>query len=178
MKKSELLLQLLITISIPFLLSRPLTGVYARFESTTIPTAANTQTQAPVRVKVAPLSITFPSIGLTLPIASGIIQNNKWTLYDDKASWLSTSEMPEFGNVIIYAHNRKGLFAGLKYLNMGDTIIINSEGQEYHYLVSEIKKITPTNVDAVISDAKRLTLYTCDGAFDQKRLLVVGKPSF
>lgn len=126
--------------------------------------------------KISPSSVSFPSLSLTLPVASGSINNNLWTLYDDKASWLSSSEIPGGGNVILYGHNRKGLFGGLKALELGDKINVVHNRKVYTYLVSEKRKVTPEDVGAVLSGENRLTLYTCDGTFDQKRLVIVANP--
>lgn len=124
-----------------------------------------------------PVSILIPSVKMNLVIAPGNIFGDNWTLFDDKISWLSTSDTPGRGNVILYGHNRAGLFGDLKRLEIGDEIIIkDSSSKEYIYLVSEKRKVTPDDIDAIVSDKNQLTLYTCDGAFDQKRLVVIALP--
>lgn len=129
-----------------------------------------TQKQGP------PITISIPAINLNIPVAPGIIKNNEWTLYDDKAAWLSTSKTPGNGNVIIYAHNWASLFGSLYKVQIGQEIKISTNGKEYTYIISEKRKVLPTDIDAVISDRDQLTLYTCDGSFDQKRLIVIALP--
>lgn len=141
--------------------------------------------QVPISVKVVsdpikeffpPLHIVVKSVGISLAIAPATIVDNSWTLYDDKASWLSTSKTPGEGNVILYAHNKAGLFGKLKYVKIADEISLESNGKIYLYQVAEKRKVLPTDVDMVLSDRDQLTLYTCDGVFDQKRLVVVAIP--
>lgn len=139
-------------------------------------TVSATQSAKIIEAVYPPTLISIKSIGLQLPIATGAIKNNQWTLYDDAVSWLTTSKTPGKGNVILYAHNREYLFGGLKKINIGDEIKIQTNEKEYSYLVNAKRKVTPADIDAVISDSNRLTLYTCDGTFDQKRLIVIALP--
>ena len=126
-------------------------------------------------VKVSPSKISIPALNIDLPVASGAISADTWTLYEDKASWLSTSETPGDGNVIIYAHNRKGLFGSLANITPGDKVLVDHEGNTFNYEVTEKRKVVPSDVDAILSENDQLTLYTCDGSFDQKRLIVKAK---
>lgn len=120
-----------------------------------------------------PTQITIPSLSISLPVAPAKIADNKWTLYEDKVSWLATSNTPGDGNVILYAHNREELFGNLKDIRLGEIISVQSAGQKFSYRVKEKRKVTPSDVAAVLSEENRLTLYTCEGSFDQKRLIVI-----
>lgn len=124
-----------------------------------------------------PTSITISSVNLHLPVATGVISNNQWTLYDDKVSWLATSKTPGEGNVILYAHNREKLFANLAKVTIGDRITVGAGEKIFTYQVSLKQKVAPSNVDIVLSKNHQLTLYTCDGSFDQKRLIVIATPT-
>lgn len=130
-----------------------------------------------VKTKKSPSSISIPTLGLELPVAAGVVKENQWTLFEDKASWLSTSEEPGFGNIIIYAHNRPNLFGNLDDILVGDEIVLAHQGKPHFYKVNEVRKVTPDDIGAVLSSKNRLTLYTCDGAFDQKRLVVIAEPN-
>ena len=120
-----------------------------------------------------PNSIQIPSLNISLTVAPATVSNNNWTLYDDKVSWLVTSKTPGNGNVILYAHNRPALFGPLKNLKAGAKIKVESAGKTHVYTVKETRKISPKDIDAVITDKNQLTLYTCDGSFDEKRLIVI-----
>lgn len=123
-----------------------------------------------------PTAINIPQLNLNLSIAPGSISNNEWTLYEDKVSWLSTSKTPGEGNVILYAHNKEPLFGNLKNLRPGDQIELEHAGKKYSYKVVEKRRVLPTDIDEILSEQDQLTLYTCDGSFDQKRLIVVALP--
>lgn len=146
---------------------------YLRGDINPTPVVASVGSQAELH---PPSAIFIPSITLNLQVAPGIVQNNKWTLYDDKISWLSTSEPPGHGNVILYGHNRKGLFADLDRLEVGEEIMVESDSKNYVYQVSESRRVRPDEVDVIISDKNQLTLYTCDGSFDERRLVLFAYP--
>jgi len=122
-----------------------------------------------------PSHIFISSVDLDLPVAPAKIVESQWTLYDDKASWLVTSKAPGEGNVILFAHNRDNLFGALRKINIGDEIQITSGDKKFTYKVVDKHQVKPDDVQAVLSDENRLTLYTCDGSFDQKRLIVIAK---
>jgi LPXTG-site transpeptidase (sortase) family protein len=130
------------------------------------------------KVNSPPASIVIPTLDLNLPIAPGIVKNNQWTLYDDKISWLATSEPPGSGkNVILYGHNRPLLFGKLTNLQIGEEITVtDNNGMIFTYTVAQRRKVLPEDIDVIISPKNQLTLYTCDGSFDEKRLIVIAYP--
>lgn len=123
-----------------------------------------------------PSKITIPSLSIALPIAPAQIQNNQWTLYEDKVSWLVTSKTPGNGNVILFAHNWDSLLGKLNKIKTGQEIIVEAAGQTHIYLVQEVIQINPADTDAIISSKNQLTIYTCEGSFDEKRLVVRAVP--
>ena len=62
---------------------------------------------------------------------------------------------------------------------MGDSIILKTESnQEYSYSVSEILTVIPDQTEVLApTDHEVLTLYTCTGLLDQKRLIVKALPA-
>ncbi|RJR15332.1 sortase [Candidatus Microgenomates bacterium] len=144
----------------------PLAADFSVFDSA----VGNTHT-----AKISPKEIAFPTLALTLPVVAGSIIANEWTLDENNVSWLATSAEPGVGNVIMYAHNREGLFGDLEKLQIGDQIDVMHDGKTHTYAVFDSHKVLPTDVEAILSVSDQLTLYTCDGAFDQKRLVVIAK---
>lgn len=128
------------------------------------------------KAKISPHKLRIPKLGLDLAVYQATIENNQWALYDDKVSWLATSAEPKQGNVILYAHNRQHLFGNLTKLKVSDLIELNHSDKTYTYEIRTLKRVSPKDVDAVIAEEDQLTLYTCDGAFDQKRLVVTAIP--
>lgn len=106
---------------------------------------------------------------------AALVHDNQWDMFDHAVAWLSTSAVPGEGNVILYAHNRKGLWRDLSRVRPGDTVEVQQDTRWVAYVVTESRTVTPTDVEAVLSDANQLTLYTCEGSFDQKRRVVYAR---
>ncbi|HEX6977598.1 MAG TPA: sortase [Patescibacteria group bacterium] len=126
--------------------------------------------------KFPPTEIKISNIKIDLPISAGLVDGNTWDLYDDKIAWLATSAVPGEGNVILYGHDRRGLFGDLYKLKVGDVVEVKKGNDWFKYRVSEVHRVLPTDVASILSDKNRLTMYTCDGTFDQKRLVVYADP--
>ena len=178
MLRSEFLLQFIIfglTATIVFLL---VARIYPTKLINSLKASKQNQTSQVVAKPtiLSPTSITIPQLTLNLSVAPAKIVDNQWTLYDDKVSWLATSQTPGKGNVILFAHNRDNLFGNLKTLAIGQEITVGDGSNLYTYEVTQSRRVTPSDVDAVLSDEDQLTLYTCDGSFDQKRLIVIALP--
>lgn len=127
---------------------------------------------APKKEKVPPSAIHIPSIGKNLPIKPATVRGNDWDLFDDAVAWLSTSATPKNGNVILYAHDWKSLWADLYKLKKGDPILVLQGNDWIVYSVTESRAVDLHDVQSILTDKDRLTLYTCEGNFDQKRRLV------
>ena len=140
---------------------------------TPVPDKQPTPTPA---TKIPPTRILIPKLDKSLPVAAALIRDNEWDLFDDKVSWLSTSAVPGEGNVILYAHNTSSLFGDLYQLQEGDSVEVLQGNKWTQYTVTESRKVTPTEVEAVLSDENQLTLYTCEGSFFQKRRVVYASP--
>lgn len=118
-----------------------------------------------------PTDIKIPKIKLDVAISGASVSGNNWQLFSDRVAWLSASKVPGRGNTILYAHERAGLFGDLYKLKTGDEIKIFSN--EWNtYKVTKMQFVKPNDVNSILSNKNRLTLFTCSGAFDQKRLVV------
>ncbi len=125
-----------------------------------------------------PVKISISSIALNLPIESTLIENGTWPTSQFGVSFLKNSGTVGLpGNLILYGHNWKTILGNLKNANVGDEVIVqNSSGQEFFYNIAYIATVSSDNV-SILADStdERLTLYTCTGLLDQKRLVVVAK---
>jgi LPXTG-site transpeptidase (sortase) family protein len=125
------------------------------------------------RIYGPPISITIPKIGKNLPIKPATVRGNDWDMFDDAVAWLSTSAVPGEGNVILYAHDWPTLWKDLYLLTPGDLIEVFQEGTgKRTYVVTVSKAVDQHDIQSILSDENRLTLYTCEGNFDQKRRVV------
>ncbi|KKQ96680.1 MAG: hypothetical protein A3C27_03015 [Candidatus Levybacteria bacterium RIFCSPHIGHO2_02_FULL_39_36] len=125
-----------------------------------------------------PVSISIPSVKIKALVEQGGIVNREWILSDKKALYLPTSgRIGEGYNTIFYAHNRENLFGNLKKVKKDDLVLIkNQTGKDFTYKVYFVASIDPRDIKKLYSEEKDIiTLFTCDGWFDQERLLVRAK---
>ncbi len=126
--------------------------------------------------KLPPTAIRIDKLDKSLPISAALVHDNEWDIFDNQVSWLSTSAIPGEGNVILYAHDRPEMFGDLNELEIGDIVEVLQSDEWRQYVVREIRSVTPSDVTAILSENNQLTLYTCEGSFDQKRLVVYADP--
>jgi len=153
-----------------------------------------------------PKRIIIPELTVDLPVKKSRIVGGYWEVFSDSAGWGEGSGLPgETGNQVIFAHAREGLFLPLKEVKNGMRIYVFTENeldlsglpeniaktvsQEvgggslrqsnwYAYEVVEIKEVYPNETEVIEPTGdERLTLYTCSGFTDSKRLIVVAKRS-
>ena len=124
-----------------------------------------------------PKRIVIPSISVDLHVAKAQIKGGYWEVFSDSAGWGEGSGIPgEPGNQVIFAHAREGLFLPLKKIEVGMRVYVFTESSWYVYDVVEIKEVFPHQTEVIEStEDERLTLYTCSGFTDSKRLIVVAK---
>lgn len=127
-----------------------------------------------------PANIIISSANIDLSVEESDIVDGVWEISETGASFLSSSARPgEMGNIVIYGHNKKKLFGNLINKNLiGQIIQIRSEdGTFYEYKISNVKTVSPTNIEDVLpTDGETLTLYTCTGILDSKRLIIKAEP--
>jgi len=122
-----------------------------------------------------PVSISIPSLRISLPVYPSTIENGKWQDTKNGVSYLTSSSVPgSTGNSIFYGHNWPTLLGNLTKIKPGDKIYLtlNQKGTEV-YVVKYVTVVTPdqTHILDTTSDS-RLTLYTCTGFLDSKRFVV------
>lgn len=124
-----------------------------------------------------PKMVIIESVSIKIDIIPGGIIDGKWILSPDSAHALPISSSYNDHSAILYAHNREGLFMNLSEVTIGDTItIIDERGKKILYSVFEKQTITPEQTDVIQPDSDgTLVLFTCDGWFDEKRIVVKAK---
>lgn len=126
-----------------------------------------------------PTSIIFENLKIEIPIIEAKIEDGIWQTSDSHATHLDTSMRPgEKGNIVIYGHNKKKLFAPLGQISKGQKIsVVNSQNEKYQYLVVEKFVVKPEQIEAVLpTNREELTVYTCTGWFDSQRLVIKALP--
>lgn len=136
-----------------------------------------------------PKRIIIPELSINLNVAKAKIINGYWEVFSESAGWGEGSGVPgQAGNQVIFAHAREGLFWRLKEIEEGMNVYVltsdssllpNGEDQKkswYSYRVTEIKEVLPQNIEVIAeTEDETLTLYTCSGYNDSKRLIVTAK---
>ncbi len=127
--------------------------------------------------KFPPVKISIPSLSIDIPVKEAKVVNGYWELFEDAAGWGVGSAYPgEVGNQVIFAHAREGLFLPLKKAKPDQKIIVFTKDKWFEYKISEIKEVLPSQTEVIAPTTdETLTLYTCSGFSDSKRLIVVAK---
>lgn len=142
------------------------------------PIKIDSQLLAPKEPSQAPQRIVVPSLNVDLPIIEANVVNGYWQLSDTTASHGVGSANPgELGNVVIFAHARDDLFGPLRKAQKATIIYVLTKDHWYKYQVQDIKLVDPTDVQVIApTKDEELTLYTCDGFLDSKRLIISAAP--
>lgn len=126
-----------------------------------------------------PQRIVIPSINVDIPIRVSPLVNGYWEVFEKEAGFGFGSAPPSAkeGNQVIFAHARQGLFGDLKNLKKGQRVYVLTTSQWYVYEVNSSQEVDPSNVKVIShTSQQRLTLFTCSGFLDSKRLIVSAKP--
>lgn len=125
-----------------------------------------------------PVRIIIPKSDIDISVVPAKVVDGYWELSENTASYGLGSGLPgTLSNTVIFAHARQGLFYNLKDVKVGDTIYVLTKNQWHRYRVTKITAVYPNEID-VIKPTKNevLTLYTCTGFSDEKRLIVTAIP--
>ncbi len=125
-----------------------------------------------------PVFIDIDGIG-RLPIDQAGKLNGVWTIAEDAANHVAQSALPgSDGNIIIYGHNTPNVFGKLREKKIGDYITLTSADGKFHqYRIFQIDVVTPDRVDLLRpTTGETLTVYTCTGFLDSKRLVLRALP--
>ena len=125
-----------------------------------------------------PVRILIPKADIDLKVIDAPIVNGYWQLSDTTASYgLGSGHPGTKSNTVIFAHARIGLFYNLKDAQVGDIVYVFTKDKWYRYKVNKITAVYPNQTE-VLKPTKNevLTLYTCTGFTDEKRLIVTALP--
>lgn len=124
----------------------------------------------------APVRLVISRLGIDLPVEEAVIVNNLWPVSGRAALHLDASPIPgDVGNSVIYGHNWASLLGPLKSARVGDQIEVTlGDAATRLFRVEYLAVVTPdqTHILDQTSD-RRLTIYTCVGFLDGKRLVIV-----
>ncbi len=139
-----------------------------------LPTIVPPAAEAQVGETALPTRLVIPTLALDLPVIPAHVRRGVWSTTTHGVSYLTTSPLPgESGNMILYGHNYARLLGNLGKVKPGQAILIYRGDVAYTYTVHFVGVVDPTDTYIVENTADhRLTLYTCTGFLDTKRLVV------
>lgn len=144
------------------------------------PQAASTsapQQPAAVVTPEAPLARTtvfIPTVGVHSSIIEAYLDGTSWdvTHLGTNAGHLQgTAWLDQPGNIVLAGHielsdGRRGIFARIGEVSIGDPIILQQGDDERHYIVRAVERTTPDDLSVLYpSNDDQLTLITCN-AYD------------
>ena len=120
--------------------------------------------------------IVIPSIQIDAPI----VQGDGWEqLRRGVGQHVGTASPGQKGNLVLSAHNDifGEIFKDLDMLLPGDTVTINTMGEQFTYVINETEIVEPTAVNVMdATTAPTLTLISCyPYLIDNKRIVVFGE---
>jgi LPXTG-site transpeptidase (sortase) family protein len=125
-----------------------------------------------------PVSLSIPSLDITLPITQGVYnaKTRQWTLTNDKVQYAVMTPQPnnQAGNTFLYGHYRKGVFATLHTIQPGaKAIITTANGKTFTYVLDTSRVVSPEDSQGIFDYQGKpiLTIQTCTGVFFQNRQL-------
>lgn len=122
--------------------------------------------------------ILVPDIGMDLEVEEADIIGGYWEVFEDKAGWGKGSGLPgQAGNQVIFAHARENLFLPLRSIKPATKLYVLTDFGWFDYQVTDIKEVNPSETEVIApTENETLTLYTCSGYRDSKRLIVTAEP--
>jgi LPXTG-site transpeptidase (sortase) family protein len=128
--------------------------------------------------KLSVVRILLPKENIDLPVKPSKLVSGYWETAENGASQGEGTANPGTGgNVVIFAHAREGMFYNLRDVKRGEIIYVFTKDKWYRYKVSNVQTVYPKDVAKVApTKTEELTLFTCSGFFDEKRLIVKALP--
>lgn len=125
-----------------------------------------------------PIRIIIPAVQIDLPIVEARVVRGLWELSDTTASHGMGSGNPgDQGNTVIFGHARDELFGPIRELKKDNVIYLLTKNRWHQYTVIETKLVDTKDVEVIApTKDETLTLFTCSGFLDSKRLIIVAKP--
>lgn len=157
-----------------FLLWQRYTPVTLSF--TNFPQGTNSYT---VGSAVAPASVSIPDLGINLPVFAGLVKDNRWPVTSKGLIHVADTPHPgDTGNSVIYGHNWPNLLGPLKKAYPGQIIEVSDvSGRLQKFVITKVSVVAPYQTDLLAPTADPiLTIYTCTGFLDTKRLVVTATP--
>lgn len=124
--------------------------------------------------RLLPVRIELPS-GEHVNVVRAQLTDGTWYVDETQGNYLSESAaLGTPGNVVMYGHNFPHIFGSLDEVKIGELVRVTDQNEvEYRYQIEHITEVDPSDTSWIQPTAEStLTLYTCSGFLDSKRLIV------
>ncbi len=179
MKLFSKLLSRLFIISGVFLLLFGFLLLYQRYAPNRLAFATEPESTVILNELVdVPSRLIIPGRSINQPIFLSEVLAGKWGVSPSGVSFLHQSVLPgEVGNSIMYGHNWSSILGDLETVLPDDVIRVEFQsGKHVLFEVEYVFEVEPSQVDILGPvNYARLTVYTCSGFLDSKRLVVVAR---
>ena len=115
--------------------------------------------------KAGPVTLAIPDLGISLPVLTTPLTPKGVTFE------------PHGNNLVFYGHNWPNILGRLKEVKPGQTINLTySANLTKTFMIDTVKIVGPNDTSILqATDYELLTIYTCTGFLDTKRLVGVAK---
>lgn len=101
-------------------------------------------------------TVEIPALSLELPVMSS------WDYEKLKKAPCRYAGSAYRDNLVICAHNYRRHFSGIKQLSVGERVCFtDTVGNRFQYRIEDVEILRPEAVEAMVSGAGDLTLFTC-----------------
>lgn len=122
-----------------------------------------------------PKRLVIPTLQMGLPIVTVPMENGTWRVEEGVANFAEETSPfnGDVGNSVLFGHNKPDAFRPMSALKKGDVVYVQTSTYQFAYEVTEVTTTNPKNIDVMRPGTDReLTLITCNGFFDEKRLII------
>lgn len=128
------------------------------------------QSRPAAREMTAGATLFAPTAGISTPIIQTYLDGVSWDVRELGAAvghLQGTGWLDRPGNIVLAGHveltsGRRGVFASIDRLNVGDPLIVTQDGRQRIYIVRELRRVAPDDMTVLYPAAdERLTLITC-----------------
>ncbi len=119
-----------------------------------------------------PVRILLPTQGIDLPIQVAPVLRDTWQVFENSAGLGANTTK---NNLVIFAHARPGMFDHLGELRIGDHFYLFGTTKWQNFEIIEKSYILPEDINTVLKTANTrltVTLFSCDGPNDEKRVVI------
>lgn len=126
-----------------------------------------------------PIQLEFPSIEHSIEVTQTSVATGQWQIPAQTVGHVRESAYPRFpGNSIFYGHNSSKILGKLDQVEVNDRVRVQlMDGTFREYQIIEKVVVEPDQVEFLEpTDFEVITIYTCTGWLDSKRLIVRAEP--